>query len=100
MIYDRQPISIRKEPPMAKNVYLVMEFKAGNNVVGVESAWSSFKKASDYVNFMLETCGDEYYYKSQPGEPDQTGKKHLTIFEQEVDPFEHIASSHTKSKKK
>jgi hypothetical protein len=85
---------------MAKNVYLVMNFKAGNTLVGVESVWSSLQKASDYVNFMLRTCSDEYYYKSHPGEPDQAGKNFLTIFEQEVNPFEHIASSHTKSKKK
>jgi len=85
---------------MAKNVYLVMEFKAGNNLVGVESAWSSLQKASDYVNYMLRAFGDEYYYKSHPGEPDQAGKHFLTIFEQEVNPFEHIASSQTKSKKK
>jgi hypothetical protein len=85
---------------MAKEVYLVMKFEAGNTLVGVESAWSSFKKAADYVNFMLRDCGDEYYYKSHPGEPDQTGKHFLTIFEQEVNPFEHIASSQTKSKKK
>jgi hypothetical protein len=77
---------------MAKNVYLVMNFKAGNKLVGVESAWSSLQKASDYIHFMLETCGDQIYYKENPGEPDQPGKNFLTIFEQEVNPFEGIAS--------
>jgi hypothetical protein len=83
---------------MAKNVYLVMEFTAGNKLVGVESAWSSEHKASDYVHFMLETCGDQIYYKFQPGEPDQPGKNFLTIFEQEVNPFEGIASPNSKKR--
>jgi hypothetical protein len=88
---------MRKEFKMSKNVYVVMEFGEGKWDGMIESAWSSQQKAIDYVHYMVKESPDQFYCKFGDFDlPDQKGKTQLVIFEQEVNPFEHIASSKKK----